>query len=84
MERDLKGKKQLLHLWRRQSGKCPKCSERITKDTGWHVHHILPKAHGGSDAPANLALLHPNCRRQVHSHDETELLAPISRDFEEA
>lgn len=84
MESDLKGKKQLLHLWRTQKGRCPKCHEHITKETGWHVHHILPKAQGGSNASSNLVLIHPNCHRQVHSHGDDKLLAPIMRGFEEA
>ena len=68
MERNLKGKRQLLRLWQEQAGKCPQCLEPITKDRGWHVHRILPKAQGGSDNFSNLTLLHPNCYRQVRSH----------------
>ncbi len=68
MERDLKGKKHLLRVWQQQAGKCPQCLEPITKGSGWHVHHILPKAQGGSDKFSNLMLLHPNCHRQVHNH----------------
>ena len=76
MESDLKGKKRLLHLWRTQAGKCLKCGERITKESGWHVHHVLPKAQGGSDKSGNLVLLHPDCHRQVHSFGDSRLLAP--------
>jgi 5-methylcytosine-specific restriction endonuclease McrA len=35
----------------------------------WHLHHIIWKVAGGSDRLDNLALLHPNCHRQVHSRD---------------
>ena len=80
MERDLKGKKQLLRLWQQQAGKCSQCLEPITKDSGWHVHHILPKAQGGSDEFSNLMLLHPNCHRQVHSHGNSDgIPAPVIR-----
>ena len=85
MERDLKGKKQLLRLWQQQAGKCPQCLEPITKDSGWHVHHILPKAQGGSNKFSNLMLLHPNCHRQVHSHGNGDgTPAPVTGSLREA
>jgi RNA-directed DNA polymerase len=84
MKDDLRKKPQLLHLWRTQAGKCPKCGERITKEGGWNIHHILSKAQGGSDKSTNLVLLHPNCHRQIHSHDDSKLLAPTIWGFEEA
>ena len=56
-----------LRLWWRQDKKCPNCHEKITKETGWHIHHILPKSEGGKDNTSNLVLLHPNCHRQIHS-----------------
>ena len=84
MKDDLRKGTQLLHLWRTQAGKCPKCGERITKEGGWNIHHILPKAQGGSDKSTNLVLLHPNCHRQVHSYGDSKLLAPTIWGFEEA
>jgi RNA-directed DNA polymerase len=57
----------LMTLWRRQSGKCPMCRQLVSVDTGWHVHHVVWRVHGGSDRLDNLALLHPVCHRQVHS-----------------
>ncbi len=65
MGRELRGKKKLLQLWQQQGGLCPQCQEPITKGSGWHVHHILPKAQGGTHQSSNLMLLHPNCQRQV-------------------
>ncbi len=67
MKDSFRGRGKLLHLWYAQGGTCPVCRERITKETGWHVHHILPRVQGGTDAMQNLVLLHPNCHRQVHS-----------------
>ncbi|MGI9452162.1 MAG: HNH endonuclease signature motif containing protein [Geminicoccaceae bacterium] len=84
MKDSLRGRQRLLHLWRAQKGKCPNCHEPITKNTGWHVHHILPKAQGGTDNLANLILLHPNCHRQVHSLERRELAASVKRSFAEA
>ena len=69
MKENLKGKNRLLFLWYLQEGICPKCGEKITKETGWNLHHILPKAQGGLDTNTNLQLLHPNCHRQHHSQE---------------
>jgi RNA-directed DNA polymerase len=84
MKDSLKGKRRLLHLWQAQHGRCPNCDEPITKTTGWNVHHVLPKAQGGTDNLANLMLLHPNCHRQVHSFGQGGQPAPIKRGFAEA
>ena len=84
MKNSLKGRKRLLSLWRTQNGRCPNCREPITKTTGWHVHHILPKAQGGMDNLANLVLLHPNCHRQAHHLERREQPAPVKRGFAEA
>lgn len=54
-------------LWNDQGGSCPNCHQPITPQTGWHLHHVLWRARGGSDRADNQMLLHPNCHRQVHS-----------------
>jgi len=64
---DLKGRRQLLYLWREQGGRCPICNQPLTMLTGWHSHHIVWRVHGGSDGATNRVLLHPNCHGQVHS-----------------
>ena len=84
MKESLKGKERLLRLWQAQKQRCPNCGEPITKETGWHVHHILAKAQGGTDHQANLKLLHPNCHRQVHYSETDERPAPVTRGFVEA
>jgi RNA-directed DNA polymerase len=66
MTASLMGRKSLLYLWKRQQGRCPRCSELITPETGWHNHHIVYRAHGGSDSMDNRVLLHPVCHRQLH------------------
>jgi len=30
----------LVKLWNAQQGTCPVCHQRITKETGWNIHHI--------------------------------------------
>lgn len=64
---DLRGRDELLRLWRSQNGLCPICHQKITKQTGWHSHHIVWRVFGGHDGMTNRVLLHPNCHRQVHS-----------------
>ena len=64
---DLQEQKLLLHLWRRQKGRCPLCRQMITKQTGWHNHHLIWRVNGGTDTLDNRLLLHPDCHRQVHS-----------------
>ena len=84
MERNLRGKKKLLQLWRQQGGQCPQCQEPITKGSGWHVHHIVPKAQGGTDQSSNLKLLHPNCQRQILSRGYGDgVPAPLTGGFAE-
>jgi len=53
-------------LWQKQNGFCPECGELITPQTGWHVHHVVYRVHGGKDILSNLQLLHPNCHRKLH------------------
>lgn len=66
-EANLRGRRQLRHLWKAQDGLCAVCHQKITALTGWHNHHIVWRSHGGSDGAENRVLLHPNCHRQVHS-----------------
>src|SRR5262244_3339389 len=63
----LKGRRQLLTLYKEQEGICPICHQEITEITEWHRHHIIWKSNGGKDTTENLVLLHPECHRQVHS-----------------
>jgi RNA-directed DNA polymerase len=67
MTHDLKGRRQLLYLWKQQHGLCPICHQKIARLTGWHNHHTIWRTYGGSDTADNRVLLHPNCHRQVHS-----------------
>jgi RNA-directed DNA polymerase len=64
---NLRGKRQLIQLWKEQQGVCPVCKQKITKLTGWHSHHLVWRSLGGSDLQENRALLHPNCHAQVHA-----------------
>jgi len=85
MATSFKGRKTLLHLWRRQHGRCSHCGEAITTLTGWHSHHKVWRSHGGSDTADNQVLLHPTCHRQVHhSLGSTRMPPPVTRGFGKA
>jgi RNA-directed DNA polymerase len=71
MAHNLRGKRQLLRLWKEQDGLCAVCHQRITRLSGWHSHHLVWRTHGGSDRAENRVLLHPNCHAQVHSQGLT-------------
>lgn len=77
MVENLKEKRKLLKLWYGQDGKCPVCSQKITKETGWHIHHIKWKSNAGKDLINNLMLIHPNCHMQVHNQD-SKVIKPRS------
>ncbi|MGZ3625999.1 MAG: HNH endonuclease [Ktedonobacteraceae bacterium] len=67
MAHNLKGKRQLMYLWKEQNGLCPMWRHKMTKLTGWNNHHIVRRVVGGADRQENRVLLHPNCHRHVHS-----------------
>lgn len=67
MEKSLRGRRQLITLWRNQNGVCPVCNQRITRKTGWHNHHVIQRCMGGSNGNSNRMLLHINCHSRVHS-----------------
>ncbi|MEW9004194.1 MAG: HNH endonuclease signature motif containing protein, partial [Pseudomonas aeruginosa] len=41
--------------------------QAVSKETGWHDHHVIRRVDGGSDTLRNRTLLHPNCHALVHS-----------------
>ena len=46
-------------------GFCPVCNTRITRPTGWRLHHCVPHVMGGSRSVENRVLLHPECLNRV-------------------
>jgi RNA-directed DNA polymerase len=85
MLENLKERKRLLHLWFDQDGICPLCSQKITKESGWHIHHLIRRVDGGKDTMDNLVLLHPNCHDQVHSQSlKVSKPRPVKGATEEA
>lgn len=60
-------RKQWQSLYKFQKGKCALCGQVITKETGWHDHHIVYKMFGGNNALSNRCLVHPNCHMKIHA-----------------
>jgi RNA-directed DNA polymerase len=58
-------RRKLIALWREQDGICPVCHQKITKDSGWCLYHILPRVSGGTEVMSNLLILHPSCWERV-------------------
>lgn len=67
----LKYRKQIVRLFQGQKGLCLQCKQPITKDSGWHDHHIIHRSQGGGDTLDNRVLLHPVCHQQLHSRGLT-------------
>ena len=70
-------------LAQRQQGCCPVCHQHLENGEGLHIHHVVPKHRGGTDALANLWLVHDTCHRQIHSNSAPlgvrRLLEPCTR-----
>ncbi|MBB3101943.1 group II intron reverse transcriptase/maturase [Azomonas macrocytogenes] len=74
MQHKLRYRGQILWLFRRQQGKCALCGQAISKETGWHDHHVIRRVDGGPDKLSNRVLLHPNCHALVHSQKKQVVL----------
>ena len=66
MEDKMRYRREWAKLYIQQNGLCAYCGYEIGENTGWHDHHIVPRAAGGPDCLSNRVLLHPNCHAQVH------------------
>lgn len=67
MAANLRGRRQLLSLWKQQNGVCPVCRQMLTVLGEWHNHHKVWRSKGGSDSADNRVLVHPTCHRKLHS-----------------
>jgi len=67
MQATFRGTRTLRFLWHEQSGLCPVCNTKITRITGWRLHHCVPRVMGGSQSAENRVLLHPECHDRVHN-----------------
>ena len=67
MRNSMAARKQFVSLFTAQAGNCALCGTAITRETGWHDHHLVHRVDGGSDLLSNRVLLHPVCHTRVHS-----------------
>jgi RNA-directed DNA polymerase len=74
MRDNQRGYGRLLKVWFNQNGLCPQCGEKITRETGWHLHHRVRLVDGGDDTMANLILMHPTCHQQLHARTDKDLV----------
>lgn len=72
--RNLTGK--FKDIWRIQRGICPICGEllEVSNNDNREIHHIVPKAWGGSDKVSNMTFIHENC------HDDYHKINPVRRN----
>jgi RNA-directed DNA polymerase len=61
-----RGTRTLRYLWYEQRGLCTLCHTKITRITGWRLHHCVSRVMGGSAGATNRVLLHPECHDRVH------------------
>jgi RNA-directed DNA polymerase len=66
MQETFRGTRTLRFLWHEQRGICSVCNTKITRLTGWRLHHCVPRVMGGSQSAENRVLLHPECHDRVH------------------
>ena len=66
MQETFRGSRTLRFLWHEQRGFCTVCNTKITRTTGWRLHHCVPRVMGGSHSAENRVLLHPECHDRVH------------------
>jgi len=78
MWNSLRGRRTIAWLWKDQAERCPACGERITLDTPWTIHYLIPRTAGGSAIDANRVMLHRNCHRAVHMQ-RLEVVKPASQ-----
>ena len=84
MYNKLEGRKRLSTIYYKQKGCCLVCHQKITRQTGWHCHHITPRYLGGASTMDNLVLLHPVCHIQVHSPYNTVAVAALTKSVKNA
>lgn len=77
--------KQSRVLFEKQNGLCPYCTSQITEanvvNHETHVHHMLPRAFGGTERYSNLRLLHNDCHVDLHKRLSRKRMAEIVKEM---
>src|SRR6202140_4171320 len=61
-----RGTRTLRFLRHERRSLCTVCNTKITRITGWRLHHCVRRVMGGSQSAENRVLLHPECHDRVH------------------
>jgi RNA-directed DNA polymerase len=77
MKESRSGYEKMVKLWFNQNGQCPQCGEKITRETGWNLHHRVRLVDGGDDTLANLILMHPTCHQQLHAQTKKQAVTVV-------
>ena len=77
--------KQSRVLFEKQNGLCLYCKSQITEtnvvNDETHVHHMLPRAFGGTERYSNLRLLHNDCHVDLHKRLSRKRMAEIAKEM---
>ena len=77
--------KQSRVLFEKQNGLCLYCKSQITEanvvNYETHVHHMLPRAFGGTERYSNLRLLHNDCHVDLHKRLSRKRMAEIVKEM---
>ena len=63
-----------LQVLQAQEYRCWQCDILFQPDEAIDLHHIIPRASGGSNRGDNRAAIHPYCHRQVHQRHGYKVL----------
>lgn len=61
-------------IFAKSSGRCHYCASPLQLDGHWHVEHMLPRALGGADEPANLVAACVPCNLAKRDRSAIEFL----------
>ena len=77
--------KQSRVLFEKQNGLCLYCKSQITETNvvnyETHVHHMMPRAFGGTERYSNLRLLHNDCHVDLHKRLSRKRMAEIVKEM---
>ena len=74
MLREIKGKRRLNYLYKRQNGRCPCCGQRLTVEAGFQIHLFTDKNYN-----SNMIIVHTKCDKSLHANVVDDELVPLTR-----
>lgn len=71
------GRTRYRRVFATQKGICPMCNTHLENGEEIHIHHLIPRASGGSNADTNLRLVHQLCHQQLHSNSSPATVSKL-------